>query len=144
MNDQAFITAFENCALEPFHHRDHVRLAWIYLREHPFTEAFRRFVDGLKRFAASKGAAGLYHETITCAYLFLIRERIDRQPDASWESFVEANEDLFRWKPSILDDYYAPHTLASDRARRIFVLPDATIKLPTSDNSTKGSDPFVE
>ena len=123
MNDATFVAAFENCTLDPFHHRDHVRLAWIYLRELPFTEAFARFVDGLKRFAASKGAAGLYHETITCAYLFLIRERIDLDPDASWEAFVEANEDLFCWKPSILDDYYAAETLASDRARRIFVLP---------------------
>ena len=125
MNDQAFVAAFESRTLDPFHHRDHVRLAWIYLRELPFTEAFALFVDWLKRFAESKGAAGLYHETITCAYLFLIRERIDRDANASWDDFTDANEDLFRWKPSVLDDYYAAETLASDRARRIFVLPDA-------------------
>ena len=124
MTDAAFVAAFESCTLDPFHHRDHVRLAWIYLREHAFTEAFARFVDGLKRFAAFKGATGLYHETITCAYLFLIRERMDRDADASWETFVDTNQDLFRWKPSILDDYYAPDTLASERARRIFVLPN--------------------
>ena len=125
MNDATFVAAFESHTLDPFHHRDHIRLAWIYLRRLPFTEAFGKFVDGLKRFAASKGATGLYHETITCAYLFLIRERIDRDTEATWDSFVESNQDLFRWKPSILDDYYAAETLASDRARRIFVLPDA-------------------
>jgi hypothetical protein len=37
MNDRDFVDAFENCAIasHDFHHADHVRLAWIYLRERP-------------------------------------------------------------------------------------------------------------
>lgn len=130
MDDDAFVKAFENATLPPgtFHHSDHVRLAWIYLTRHPFTEAFAKFVEGLKRFATANGVPGLYHETITCAYLFLIRERIESEPaDASWETFLAANADLLRWKPSILDDYYHSATLASERARRIFVLPDRAL-----------------
>lgn len=129
MTDDAFLEAFEACTLPPgsFHHSDHVRLAWLYLTRHPFTEAFSMFVEGLKRFAAANGAAGLYHETITCAYLFLIRERIEGAAPGTWEAFLAANGDLLRWKPSVLDDYYHPATLASDRARRIFVLPDRAL-----------------
>ena len=51
MNDRAFIDAFERCALPngSFHHRDHVRLAWLYLRHLPPLEALARFATALKR-----------------------------------------------------------------------------------------------
>ena len=71
--------------------------------------------------------AGLYHETITWAYVALIHERVERRPAAHWEEFCRLNPDLLSWRPSILDRYYRPETLASDLARRVFVLPDAGI-----------------
>jgi hypothetical protein len=128
MNDREFVAAFEACAIpgSDFHHADHVRLAWIYLSEHPLTDAIERFTVALKRFAAHNGVPGLYHETITWAYLLLIHERMQRAgAPADWESFRAANGDLFDRKPSILQRYYAAETLKSDIARRIFVLPDA-------------------
>jgi hypothetical protein len=130
MNDRDFVADFEACAVAStdFHHADHVRLAWIYLREHPLIEAIERFTTSLQRFAAHHGVPGLYHETITWAYLLLIHERMQRDdaPD-DWDSFRAANSDLFERKPSILERYYLPGTLGSDIARRIFVLPDAGI-----------------
>jgi hypothetical protein len=130
MNDRDFVTAFEACAIaaDDFHHGDHVRLAWIYLRESPLIEAIGRFAASLQRFAAHHGVPGRYHETITWAYVLLIHERMQRDgaPDA-WEPFRAANGDLFAGKPSILERYYSPATLGSDIARRTFVLPDAGI-----------------
>ena len=78
MTDDEFVSSFEDRTLPAaaFHHRDHVRLAWIYLRRHSALEALARFAEGLKRFAAFNGHPGLYHETITWAYLFLIHERM--------------------------------------------------------------------
>ena len=32
LNDEEFLQAFEDCTLEEFHHADHVRMAWLYLR----------------------------------------------------------------------------------------------------------------
>ena len=128
MNERDFVAAFEACAIaaEDFHHADHVRLAWIYLGEHPLLEAIERFTKSLQRFARHYGVPGLYHETITWAYLLLIHERMQRDgAPKDWESFRAANSDLFDRKPSILDRYYAPGTLNSDLARRVFVLPDA-------------------
>ena len=46
------------------------------------------------------------------------------QPGETWEQFAARNPELLTWKPSILDRYYTPDTLASDAARRAFVLPD--------------------
>jgi hypothetical protein len=130
MNDRDFVDAFEACAIAhgDFRHADHVRLAWIYLREHSLLEAIERFTSSLQRFAKHHGAPGLYHETITWAYLLLIHERMQREGAPScWEAFRADNGDLFSWKPSILDRYYAPGTLRSDLARRTFVLPDAGV-----------------
>jgi hypothetical protein len=126
-DDRKFLEAFEGGALpaDAFHHRDHVRLAWLYLRRLPPAAALARFSDGLRRFAASIGKSGLYHETITWAYLLLIRERMERGPrEEIWSEFAAANPDLLMWKPSVLDRYYRAETLASDLARRVFVLPD--------------------
>ena len=130
MNDGEFVEAFETCAIarSDFRHADHVRLAWIYLHEFPLIDAIQRFSASLRRFASHHGVPGLYHETITWAYLLLIHERLERGGRAQdWPSFREANEDLFARKPSILERYYAPATLRSETARRTFVLPDAAL-----------------
>jgi hypothetical protein len=126
MPDATFVQAFESCTLPPaaFRHRDHVRLAWLYLRDHPLPEALARFSGGLRRYAAALGKPGLYNETITVAYLTLVNERRARLGrDADWESFARANPDLFE-HPAALRPYYRDETLQSDLARAVFILPD--------------------
>jgi hypothetical protein len=96
-DDRAFLAAFESAALPErcFRHRDHVRAAWVLLREAPPAVALARFTEALKRFARSLGKDRLYHETITWAYLLLINERMERMGRGrSWPEFAAANEDL--------------------------------------------------
>ena len=94
--------------------------------------ALRRFSDSLARFAAAHGKTGLYNETITWAYLLIIRERLARKGGhQTWTEFAAANEDLLSWKDSVLKKYYREETLTSDLAKKTFVLPDKAI--PTSD-----------
>ena len=123
MDDREFVAAFEDCSLPPdlFPHRAHVRLAWIYLREHSLLDTLTRYSAGIRRYAASLGASAKYHETITWAYLFLIHERMQRASLATFDEFASANEDLFG---PVLDRYYSPAVLQSDLARASFVLPD--------------------
>ena len=127
MDDVTLIRVFEAGEVPPggFHHRDHVRVAWWYLRESPLPEALVRFVSALRRFAEAQGKPDPFHETITTAYLLLINERLDdggREID--WDEFARRNPDLLTWKPSILARYYREETLASARAKRTFVMPD--------------------
>src|SRR5262249_5878964 len=122
----AMLKGFADGSLEPFHHADHVRVAWLYLRRDPLLRAVERFSADLRRFAAAKGKPGLYHETLTWAFLFLIHERIGEARDGV-ERFAETNSDLLTWKPSALDRYYRPETLASQRARASFLLPDRLV-----------------
>lgn len=126
MTDEEFL-AFEDCTLpnESFHHRDHVRLAFLYLSRYPALEAIQRFSASLARFAAAKGKPGLYNETITWAFLFLIRERMARAGRKQvWNEFAASNADLMSWEENILKKYYRDETLASDLARSTFLFPD--------------------
>ncbi|MDP9122489.1 MAG: hypothetical protein M3O15_14165 [Acidobacteriota bacterium] len=127
LRDEELLTAFEAGTLPEglFHHREHVRLAWVYLRRLPLLAALGRFSEGLKRLAVAYAKAGLYHETITWAYLLLIHERMARSgPGEAWEEFAARNPDLLCRNSSVLSSYYRDETLASELARRIFVLPD--------------------
>ena len=127
MNDRDFLAAFEAGTLpeERFHHPDHVRAAWLLLREEAPAAALSRFSSALKRFAAAKGKTRLYHETITWAYVLIINERVQRAGGGlEWEEFASANPDLLTWRPSVLDRYYRPETLGSELARSVFLLPD--------------------
>jgi hypothetical protein len=125
--DAQLLTAFE-AGREPeggFHHREHLRVAWLYLRRDPWPVALGRFAEGLKRFATAQGKPGLYHETVTVAYFLLIHQRMaEERGDPTFDTFVARYPELLGWKPSILDRYYDVTTLGSDLARRVFVMPD--------------------
>jgi hypothetical protein len=131
MNDDEFLATFEACTLsnQEFHHADHVRLAFVYLRRFSAVEAMRRFSQGLRNFAAHHGKPERYHETITWAFLLLIHERLARAyitqgQYPAWEEFTLKNPDLLNWKNNILKKYYSEEILASDLARKTFVFPD--------------------
>lgn len=129
--DDDLLAAFE-AGREPeggFHHREHVRVAWLYLRREPWTLALARFSQGLQGFARAQGKPGLYHETVTVAFFLIIHERM-AAADAplSFDDFARRNPDLLTWRPSVLDRFYEKGTLDSDRARRVFVMPDRLMK----------------
>lgn len=106
-----------------FHHREHVRVAWLFVVRYGVPHALSEFGDALRRFAAAQGATNLYHATITWAYVLLINERQQRWPAATWAAFADANPDLLTWKPSVLDTMYPADVLFSEFARQTFVMP---------------------
>jgi hypothetical protein len=128
MTNIELIRRFEGDSLgdESFHHADHVRLAFAYLSEHSPLQALGKFAAALKRYAAARGKSQLYHETITHAYFFLIRERMARTMPVDWEDFARRNPDLFIHKDGLLSRYYQQSTLQSDLARSVFLFPDKT------------------
>lgn len=127
MTDEELLAGFEGCTLpnEAFHHEEHVRVAFLYLSRYPALEALQRFSSALTRFATAHGKTTLYNETVTWAYILLIRERLARAPEnQSWPEFRAENADLLDWKRNILMRYYQPETLKSDLAKRTFLFPD--------------------
>ncbi|MBY0494697.1 MAG: hypothetical protein K2Y23_10815 [Cyanobacteria bacterium] len=61
---------------------------------------------------------------MTWVFLLIIAERQARESPETWEAFAAANPDLLVWKPPVLQRYYSKEWLASDLARRTFLMPD--------------------
>ena len=125
-SDRAFLNAFESCALPAaqFHHRDHVRLAFIYLTLHDLETALDLMRSGLHRFLAHAGApATKYHETITRAWLLAVEHFMrEAGPIGSFEEFAARAPRLFA--PGAMETHYTSERLESDEARHRFVEPD--------------------
>ncbi len=121
MTDEQFARAFEACEISnaDFHHRDHVRLAWFYLRRYGVEQADERMASAIRNFAGHHGKADKYHHTITNAWMRLVA------PAAALASF-DAVTAAF---PKLLDknylrDFYSDALLSTADARKTFVEPD--------------------
>jgi len=105
-----------------FPHREHVRMAFEMLRRHDFAETALYFSRALRAMAARAGKPQAFHQTITVAFLSLISERVETRPVADFTAFARDNPDLF--DKAALARCYRPERLASELARRTFLLPD--------------------
>ncbi len=125
MTDDAFADAFEAGNLLPaeFDHRAHLRAAFCLVRRRPFLEACIAMRDGLRDIARRAGRPGLYHETITVAFMSIVAQRGADRPGIAWNDFVATHPDLM--DRALLSRWYSRETLESDAARARFVMPDA-------------------
>ena len=106
-----------------FGHAHHVAFAWHHARTGSGLDGLAAVDGRLREIARAHGQPERYHETLTWGWYLLIRERIARgDPDATWEEFGAANPDVL--DGSALGARYGSATLASELARRVFVLPD--------------------
>ena len=125
LEDNVFVADFEGFRFpnEQFRHADHIRLAWIYLRQYDYTVAEERMRRGIHGFACHLGASHKYHATITIAWMRLVNiavqlsSRIDDFGD-----FVHAHSWLLS-KDAVFE-FYSRALLMSDSARASWVEPD--------------------
>ena len=124
LSDAELIAAIESCTLEAeFHHADHIRLAWIYLRAMPEPQAAQRMCETINRFAAHKGKAERYHHTITLAWIRLVSAVLRTVPASdSFLEFISANPHLCNQQT--LARHYSQQLLDSPAARAQWVAPD--------------------
>jgi len=134
------VDAFERGEIDPeaFDHTAHVYLAWRYLEQFPLPVALQKFDAALQRLTVQLGVPDKYHATITWFFLLLIAERrgadCKSELRADWLRFRQRNPDLFDSR-GLLARHYRSHTLASERARRSFVLPDWGVDRPADGQS---------
>ena len=105
-----------------FPHREHVRMAFEMLRRHDFAETVLHYSRALRTLAQQAGKPQAFHQTVTIAFLSLIAERLE---GGEWDDFVAFARD----NPDLLEKrtvarWYPPERLASERARRTFLLPE--------------------
>jgi hypothetical protein len=128
MNDDEFLAAFEACALEEFHHRDHIKIAYLYLRRYPLEEAIAKVRAGLQALAAAWGAPvddleRGYHETMTQAWVRLVHLTLcDHGAAEGADDFCQRQRRLLQ--KTHLQLFYSRERLITLKAKREFVEPD--------------------
>ena len=105
-----------------FGHREHLQLAWSYLRMYPIEAAVEAMMDAIRYLAREHGAHGKYHETITRAWVHCVAVHMQRGGAASFEEFIERNPDLLDGK--LLEHFYSPELIRSESARATRTPPD--------------------
>lgn len=132
MTDDEFILAFERLSIvqAEWTHRAHVKVAFIYLRRHPFDEALAKMRAGVKALNARLGVPECptsgYNETTTHAFMHLIAATMgayeELYPAPSSESFCELHPQLMTRHALRL--FYSPERRSDPRAKTQFLPPD--------------------
>jgi N-formylglutamate deformylase len=127
MDDDAFLHAFEHGALHDhgFGHRDHLRMAWLYVGRHGQDEALRRAETGLRQLAAQHGHPERYSATRTAVWVGLVAHHLQGARDAQelgFEDFLQRFPRLLDGR--LLDAHYSPGLLASPAGRADPAAPD--------------------
>ena len=121
MTDDEFLRRFEACTLEDFRHRDHVRVAWIYLRQLPYDRAVEAMERGIRRFATHHGALDKYNHTITLLWMRLVAAARPAATD-NFDAFLAAHAQLL--DKDIPRRFYSTSLLDSPAAKNGWVEPD--------------------
>ena len=129
MNDADLLQAFESCRLTPtdFRHREHLRMAYLYLMRYPFEEAHAYFEAGVQRLLAHLGApASHYHPTITRAWFLAVHHFLQRKgAKETFEQFLAAPCTASRLlDQQIMLTHHSAERLFSATARTGFIEPD--------------------
>src|SRR5258708_30535173 len=124
-SDEDFLRAFEDLSFpaDQFHHREHLRVACLYLKSSDATRAAERMTAGIRRFANHHGATQKYHQTLTLFWMRLVAAALAETLEGC------AFEELLAAHPTICDKnlpakYYSQALLQSSAAREGWVEPD--------------------
>jgi hypothetical protein len=112
-----------------FHHRDHLRLTWLYLRRDGLELGTEHIRDGIRRFAMAHGAGDRFHETLTIFWIRLVQHVMVACPWASdFGSLLAACLPLGE-KASVYR-HYTRELLATPAARQSWVVLPDLLPLP--------------
>lgn len=124
--DALFRERFEACDLDAgdFHHREHLRLAYVYLAVFEPDVARQKMEESLRRFLAHLGApSSKFHQTLTEAWLHAVRHFMERiGPTLSFADFAAKAAPLL--DKDIMLTHYTLDLLWSEKARAAFVEPN--------------------
>lgn len=125
LGDDEFVAAVEETRYPngEFHHPDHLRLAWIYVRRYGAHLAEQRIAETIRRFATRHGHESKYHETLTRAWLRLVATAQRLTPEVTgFDPFLARHGWLL--DRDALSPFYSEVSLSSERARSAWADPD--------------------
>jgi len=132
MNDRELFLQFESRTLpfDQWTHRCHVKIAYLYLRTHPFAEALERIRKGIKAYNAAhqvpESPTSGYNETTTRAFLQIISAVMGAYdsilPTSDADAFCDTHPQLM--SRHILRLFYSPQRRMHPDAKATFIEPD--------------------
>ncbi len=134
MEDRQLIQQFEDCTLPQadWTHEAHLKVAYMYLRDHPVDVALLKMRKGIQALNAANdvpdGPTEGYNETTTHAFMQLVRATMDAYgetfptPDA--KTFCQTHPQLLT--KHILRLFYSPQRRSHPDAKTRFIEPDLT------------------
>jgi hypothetical protein len=97
MTDAEFARAFERGEIAPadFHHRSHLRLAWVYLAESASPDvAAERMAGAIREFAARAGKPEKYSDSVTQFWMRELAAVRSAMPESAFDEVIEAHPRL--------------------------------------------------
>ncbi len=129
MTDDVLLRRFEAGELskEEWHHREHVRLAYLYLLRFPYADALDRMSAGLKALNAVQQVPETlergYHETLTQGWMRLMHCALcEHGPAESSEAFLDQHTHLLARRALLF--FYSRARLMSAEAKARWMEPD--------------------
>ena len=136
VNDDAFIARFEQqgFSLDQWHHREHIKIAYLYLLQSPLDEATERLKSGIKALNARHKVPDAldrgYHETMTQAWMRLVHCTLCEFGSAETaDAFVDKHTQLLSKRALLF--FYSRDRIMSAESKRGFIEPDLA-PLPVS------------
>jgi hypothetical protein len=119
----SLVEQFEAGTVDPatFGHREHLFVAWSYLKELSLEDALARYVKYLRALTIKLGAPQKFHATITWTFMILLHEAMQGARELSFESLLARHPELLE-KGTLLR-LYTQEQLDSAEARARYVLP---------------------
>ena len=120
LSDSEFLVAFKSALLPTahFHHADHLRLAWLIVHRMPLAESEAWIRTAISHYAATHGLSGLYHETVSLAWVRLVATH----HEATFDEFLHVHQARLRF--NLLHEFWSAALLASPAAKQRWVEPD--------------------
>jgi hypothetical protein len=128
--DDEFLRAFFDLTLpnSQFHHRDHLRLAWLAVRRHSAVSAEEVVAKGIQRFAEHHSHGPAYHDTMTRFWVRLVAHVVSDRPEivdfeefvATYPRLLDKNAPLRHWSREAM---FAPDARAAWRNPDLVALP---------------------
>jgi hypothetical protein len=96
-------------------------MAWLFVTECGPGEAIEKAAAGIRNLAQHNGRPGLYHDTLTRAWVYVIAAGVAHSPSSTFTEFLDRSPQLLDKR--LLLKHYSPDLLASPRARAGWVAP---------------------
>ena len=140
LSDNEHLRQFEDQSLplDLWHHRAHLKIAYLYLTRFTFDEALNKMRSGIRAYNAAQGITdtptGGYHETMTCAWLQLVHTTLCQfGPANSADAFFDTQTQLNDKRALLL--FYSRDRIMWPEAKTAFIPPDlAPLPQPLDSN----------